>query len=75
MVSSESQPAEESTKIAIHVNGKSKDLSARGEELESVAAIVDKFKKLLGNPYDPDTHPDGIVNLGTAENVNDETSF
>ncbi|KAL9125967.1 MAG: hypothetical protein Q9217_004911 [Psora testacea] len=43
-------------------------LSTRGNELASVSGVVDQFKELLENPYDPDTNPDGIVNIGTAEN-------
>ena len=44
-------------------------LSDRGTELSSVGGIIDTFKAILGNPYDPDTNPDGFVNIGTAENV------
>ena len=44
-------------------------LSHRGSELYAFGAAVDDFKAIIGNIYDPDTNPDGIVNLGTAENV------
>ena len=44
-------------------------LSNRGAELASRAEFIDVFKKILEDPYDPDTNPDGFVNLGTSENV------
>ena len=44
-------------------------LSKRGLELKEAAALVDKFKKIFENPYEPDKNPKGFVNLGVAENV------
>lgn len=50
-------------------------LSQRGQELAASGSMLDKFKAILGNPYDPDTNPDGIVNIGTAENVWNHQKF
>ena len=47
----------------------SSGLLSRGSELSASGATLDKFKAILGNPYEPDTNPDGIVNIGVAENV------
>lgn len=47
-------------------------LSKRGTELSASGATLDKFKTILGNAYDPNTNPHGIINLGTAENVLDQ---
>ena len=44
-------------------------LSHRGAEIASHGGLAGKFKKILGNPYDPDSNPDGFVNMGVAENV------
>ena len=44
-------------------------LSSRGTELSGSSATLDKFKKILGDVYHPDTNPRGIINIGTAENV------
>ena len=44
-------------------------LSERGEAYIKDAAGLERIKQLLGDVYDPDTNPNGIVNLGTAENV------
>ncbi|KAL9632617.1 MAG: hypothetical protein Q9164_005210, partial [Protoblastenia rupestris] len=44
-------------------------LSDRGVELSSAGGLIDKFKDILGDTYDPDTNPDGFVNIGTAENI------
>ena len=44
-------------------------LSKRGAVLSASGATLDKFKQILGNPYDPDSNPHGIINIGTAENV------
>ncbi|KAF2089340.1 PLP-dependent transferase [Saccharata proteae CBS 121410] len=43
-------------------------LSHRGHELAAPTGFAEKFKSILGNPYDPDTNPDGFVDIGTAEN-------
>ena len=61
-----------STKISITVDGDSLDddeLSSRGRELEQAGGLADKFKKIFGNLYDPVHNPNGIVNIGVAENV------
>ena len=42
-------------------------LSERGSQLSASGATLDKFKQILGNAYDSDANPDGIINLGTAE--------
>ena len=44
-------------------------LSSRGDELASAGGLLDKFKSILEDLYDPDTNPNGFVNIGTAENV------
>lgn len=46
-------------------------LSDRGLDLAKAGAMMDMFKTILENPYDPDKNPDGFVNIGTAENVRD----
>ena len=44
-------------------------LSKRGSELSVLGRQVDQFKAIFGDLYDPDTNPDGFVNLGVSENV------
>ena len=44
-------------------------LSKRGSELSVLGSQVDQFKVIFGDLYDPDTNPDGFVNLGVSENV------
>ena len=44
-------------------------LADRGLELVPFGKFLDKFKEILQNPYDPDTNPDGFINMGVAENV------
>ena len=44
-------------------------LSRRGIQLEGSGQMIDKFKNILGNLYDPETNPDGWCNVGVAENV------
>lgn len=44
-------------------------LSNRGSELSGLGSRFEQFKVIFGNLYDPDTNPDGIVNLGVSENV------
>lgn len=44
-------------------------LAKRGAELAAAPSIRDKFRTILKDPYDPDTNPDGFINLGVAENV------
>ena len=44
-------------------------LSNRGSELSALGSRFDQFKAIFGDLYDPDTNPDGIVNLGVSENV------
>ena len=44
-------------------------LSNRGSELSVLGSRFAQFKAIFGDLYDPDTNPDGIVNLGVSENV------
>lgn len=44
-------------------------LSSRGAELIANGSPWDKLSQILANPYQPESNPDGFVNLGTAENV------
>lgn len=44
-------------------------LSNRGSELAVLGSRFEQFKAIFGDLYDPDTNPDGIVNLGVSENV------
>ena len=44
-------------------------LSSRGADLASGDNIREMFKTILANPYDPDTNPEGFINIGTSENV------
>ena len=44
-------------------------LSKRGSELSVLGSRFEQFKAIFGDLYDPDTNPDGIVNLGVSENV------
>lgn len=44
-------------------------LSKRGRQLHAGGVLVDKWKPILDDSYDPEENPDGIVNLGTSENV------
>ncbi len=46
-------------------------LSARGLELQAGGALADAWKAILGDSYDAETNPNGIVNLGTSENVSE----
>ena len=32
-------------------------------------AHFEKFSDVLGDPYDPDKNPKGVINMGVAENV------
>jgi hypothetical protein len=43
-------------------------ISERGRAL-ATQNLRKKFSAILADPYDPDNNPDGIVNIGTAENV------
>ena len=45
-------------------------LSARGTELFAHGGHLDKFREIWGNAYNPESNPDGFVNMGTSENVN-----
>lgn len=51
------------------VNRKEPLLAPRGVELAKAGEALGFFKTILSNPYDPDSNPDGFINLGTAENV------
>ena len=44
-------------------------LSNRGSELSVLGSQFEGFKAIFGDLYDPDTNPNGIVNLGVSENV------
>ena len=44
-------------------------LSSRGSELSVLGRQFAGFKAIFGDLYDPDTNPDGFVNLGVSENV------
>ena len=44
-------------------------LSERGEAYIKDGEGLERIRQLLGDVYDPSTNPNGIVNLGTAENV------
>lgn len=44
-------------------------LADRGLHFAHVGEKLGSFKTILSNPYDPDTNPDGFINMGTAENV------
>ena len=69
MVTVKEQGDEGPTKIAIRVNGDGDDLSGRGKQLEQDGQRIEWFRTVLKNPYDPKTNPDGLANIGTAENV------
>lgn len=58
-------------KITIRSDSSNEDssLADRGLEFAKVGEILGKFKTILSNPYDPDTNPDGFINMGVAENV------
>ena len=65
-------PRLESTSICIMVlilTPTESPLSNRGSELSVLGSRFEQFKVIFGNLYDPDTNPDGIVNLGVSENV------
>ncbi len=47
-------------------NSPSDTISARGRSLEPKVPV---FFDVLNNLWDPELNPDGIVNLGLAENV------
>lgn len=44
-------------------------LSTRGADLAAGPDVRENEEKLYGKPWDPVTNPDGVVNIGTAENV------
>lgn len=44
-------------------------LSKRGDELFGNGGTLAAIRRNAGNSFDPDTNPNGFVNLGTAENV------
>lgn len=44
-------------------------LADRGLQFAHIGENLGKFKTILSNPYDPDTNPDGFINMGIAENV------
>ncbi len=50
-------------------------LSSRGAIRAATGGrLLDKFKEIFANPYDPETNPDGFVNIGVAENVCSEST-
>ena len=51
------------------LNQQDSSLSNRGLELQANGGLVARWKWMLDNSYHAETNPDGIVNLGTAENV------
>jgi len=50
-------------------------LSARGLELRAGGTLADAWKAILGDSYDAEKNPDGIVNLGTSENVGESDAI
>ena len=44
-------------------------LSSRGAKLTAMGEGLEKLKKLFANTYDPETNPNGLVNMGVSENV------
>jgi hypothetical protein len=50
-------------------DSKNSSLSARGSELQAGGALAETWKAILGDSYDAEKNPNGIVNLGTSENV------
>ena len=44
-------------------------LSKRGSQLAAAGQLAGKYKEILNDQYDPESNPDGFVNIGTAENV------
>lgn len=44
-------------------------LSKRGEELFQGTGSLDARRRNANNSFDPITNPNGLINLGTAENV------
>ena len=44
-------------------------LSRRGKDFADGESSRDKFRDILDDPYDPDTNPNGYVNIGVSENV------
>lgn len=44
-------------------------LARRGLELAKIGELFGGLMDHLRNPYDPDTNPNGFINMGTAENV------
>ncbi|KAI9759424.1 MAG: hypothetical protein M4579_002338 [Chaenotheca gracillima] len=48
--------------------GKKTTLSVRGQQNAESGALMGRLFDVLGKPYDKTRNPDGIINLGTAEN-------
>jgi hypothetical protein len=44
-------------------------LSSRGSELTELGKGWDNFKTSFADPYHPDINPDGLLNMGLADNV------
>lgn len=51
----------------------SSTLADRGLQFSDIGEVLEKFKIILSDPYDPDTNPDGFINMGVAENVRDRS--
>lgn len=48
-------------------------LADRGLQFAHIGEGMEKYKIILSDPYDPDTNPDGFINMGVAENVRDRS--
>ncbi len=55
----------------MHTNSQNSSLSARGSDLRDGGALAETWKAILADSYDADENPNGIVNLGTSENVSE----
>lgn len=50
-------------------SGDASSVSARGSEIASLPSQRDLFENVLANLYDPEKNIEGVINIGTAENV------
>lgn len=55
----------------MHPDSQNSSLSARGSELRDSGALAETWKAILADSYDTEENPNGIVNLGTSENVSE----
>ena len=44
-------------------------LSKRSRELSQAPAYADAYRRCVTNPFDAQTNPNGVINLGVAENT------